>query len=315
MNHFTIEFKDQLNRLNATQNIFETKLSYLWFLGIRDFYNMDKEKNDKLTESYLKLFGMMKKLLLVNGTNLYGEKILTFNDKVCEDFFKECINFKNMIIGNYILQEYINSAYITYKEYSAQIKETINHLLHMGYRENEIHIGSLGYESILKRAKFDEDSINFSLDGGRIKNNDLYSIPYVYPKKYPFYNYDCHCFYKVIIGDLMIYGLKNVPFNHIDIITHNLGIIYSEIQGKSLGVKVVGGEVNIEGSNLKDISSINCLGGSINVNGTPIAKELGKKPIVLKPEDIYDISSLISLEESDRAADIFKSILMRNPEK
>jgi len=310
MDKINMEFIHQLNNLNSAQSRFEDELSILWNLGIHDFYNIDKEKNSKLTDSYLKLCGLMKQLLLIHEIDLNGEKLLTFNDKVCNDFFNECNNFKNMIIGNDILQSYINSAFTAYKEYSEQIQNTITQLHTMGYKDDEIHIGSLGYESVLKRAKFyDKHSIYFRLDGEIIKKSDLYTLANIYHQKNPFYN-NC-CPYKVVIGDLLIYGLKNVPINHIEIITHNLCIIDSKIQGKSLGVKVVGKVANLEGSNLEDISSINALGGPINIDRTPIANTLKQNPIVFTPEDLYDLSKCISSEQSYNAATVLDRILKK----
>ncbi len=159
-------------------------------------------------------------------------------------------------------EDYVKSSIEGYCEI---IDKLISYLVKSGYNEDEIYIGSIGFDSGLKN----DDGLSKESGGSK---KDRCDMRIFFKDKDPFYNHEKKCSYKVVIGDVHLISLKNVPsFKSLEIISDSLECYNSEFENNELGsLRVIGENFMAIDSNVSRFKYLQYVGEWFELNAPTI---------------------------------------------
>lgn len=273
MQELSQQFIENLENLNKNQKNFEYALYRYKKIILSEFsyfFNNEVTSEEKsFQESFIEF---LNKLIINTGVE-EDTIYLTFNKDTYRELIAKSEKFSKIINKN---EEYFNGHlnYVkeAYKAYNKQISAIISYLKEIGYKESEIHIGSIGLETVEKYSypeKYDS-AFGYLNYNSKVKT-PKYTMEDVFDGN-PLYNSVDNCPYKVVIGDLIFYGMKNAPkFEDLDIISRHLVIIGSETNNQSLGsIKIIGGCCTVNDSDVSSLGNVKYIGEDLSVAGSDV---------------------------------------------
>lgn len=273
MQKLSQQFIENLKNLNKSQKDFEYALYRYKDIILSEFsifFNNEVTPTEKKFQESLVEF--LNKLIIIIGVgedNIY----LTFNEDTYGELIAKSEKFSKIINKN---EKYLNGHLTdvkeTYKAYNRQVSTIISYLKEIGYKESEIHIGSIGLETVEKYSYPTKYEPTFGYLNYKSKvRTPKYTMEDVFDGN-PLYNSVDNCPYKVVIGDLIFYGIKNVPeFEDLDIVSRHLVIKGSETDNQSLGsIKIIGGCCTVNHSDVNSLGNLKYIGEDLGVAGSNV---------------------------------------------
>ena len=273
MQKLSQQFIENLKNLNERQKKFEYALYRYRDIILREFdilFNNEVTPGEKSFQE--SLVELLNKLIIMIGAG-EEKRYLTFNEDTYGELISKSEEFSKIINKNEkYFNGHLNDVKEAYKAYNKQISTIISYLKEIGYKEDEIHIGSIGLETVEKYSypeKYDSAFGHLSYNS-KVKT-PKYTMEDVFDGN-PLHNSVDNCPYKVVIGDLIFYGMKNAPkFEDLDIISRHLVIIGSKTNNQSLGsIKIIGGCCTVNDSDVSSLGNVKYIGEDLSVAGSNV---------------------------------------------
>lgn len=273
MQKLSQQFIENLKILNKSQKDFEYALYRYRDIILREFdilFNNEVTPKEKSSQESLVEF--LNKLIIIIDAG-EDKRYLTFDKDTYVKLISKSEEFSKIINKN---EEYfnghLNDVKEAYKAYYKQIRTIISYFKKIGYKESEIHIGSIGLETVEKYSYPEKYNLAFGyLNYNSEVRTPKYTIEDVFDGN-PLYNSVDNCPYKVVIGDVIFYGIQNVPkFEDLDIVSRHLIIQGSETENQSLGsIKIIGGCCTVNDSDVSSLGNVKYIGEDLVVAGSNV---------------------------------------------
>lgn len=244
METLTQKLLNDLQRLNQAQLEFKNALSTFRNSKLQKYTDFEKENREKIIYT-------INKFLVISG--LEPEYVYLFFN---QDKYQRVIDLSDKVIASLELFGYLDEEkkYVTnlnevknkYEQYVGTVDNIIETLIKMGYQKDEIHIGGIGFESLVK----------YTTKGYLTSYKEIspqYRMQDLFEEHNPLFNYDANCQYKVVIGDVILLGLnlRDVKFEIFDIITSNFLMVGCDTDEQSFkSPRIIGKSYIVWNSNV-----------------------------------------------------------------